>query len=183
MFLHLLRVSNQLIRGYLASSSLKVCPQDKTLVVPFRCWPIDIDQYMHMNNAKYLYCAELSRWYTFPSSGLMSQAFRDKKGLMFLVVENDVKYYQPINPMQKYIISTKVTVDAEDDKWLYYEHTFLEHPDDYASSKEDADSSSPPKKYAVVDMKAVMKQRNGKTIKPSEVIKQSQQLKDWITIK
>ena len=31
--------------------------------IAFRCYPVDIDTYFHMNNAAYLRVAELCRWY------------------------------------------------------------------------------------------------------------------------
>jgi acyl-CoA thioesterase FadM len=163
-----LRVIHQVFRGYI-SKPFKLTP-DKARVIPFRCWPVDIDVYLHMNNSKYLVGAELARWRSFPPSDLMSRAFT-KRGFLFLAAENNLKYHRPINPMQKYVISTKISVD-EGDKYLYYEHSFLEHPDD---------TEDDPKLFAIVELKAVCKENNGKTIKPSELLEDSEYLREWVT--
>lgn len=125
-----------------------------------------------MNNSKYLVTAELSRFQTFPPTGLLSRPL-SKKGMLFLAAENNVKYFRPINPMQKYVISTTITVDDED-KWFYYTHTFLEHPDDVKGDQ---------KTFAVVDLKAVVKENNGKTIKPSALLKDSEFYREWVVLK
>ena len=53
--------------------------------------PIDIDVFFHMNNSRYLQNAELSRWRTLPASNLASRV-ATKEGMMFLAVENNIKY-------------------------------------------------------------------------------------------
>lgn len=125
-----------------------------------------------MNNANYLLNAELARWRTLPAGSLISRA-ASKEGLLFLAAENNVKYIRPIDPMQKYVISTTCKVEAGEDKWFYYRHTFEEHPDDVKGEA---------KKFAVVDLKAVVKQRNGKTIKPSVLIEESEFYQDWVQV-
>jgi uncharacterized short protein YbdD (DUF466 family) len=72
--------------------------------------------------------------------------------------------------MQKYVISTTCTVDGED-KWFYYRHTFQEHPDDIEGTA---------KEFAVIDLKAVVKQRNGKTVKPSTLMQESEFYREWV---
>ena len=81
--------------------------------------------------------------------------------VMFLVVEQSVTYTRPINPLETYTVSTTIKV-SDDDKWAYYSHSF----DAPANPKSD----KPPKHYALVTVKAVMKETSGKTIKPSEVL-------------
>eukprot|EP00558_Chaetoceros_sp_UNC1202_P010991 CAMPEP_0197248282 /NCGR_PEP_ID=MMETSP1429-20130617/37160_1 /TAXON_ID=49237 /ORGANISM="Chaetoceros sp., Strain UNC1202" /LENGTH=174 /DNA_ID=CAMNT_0042709429 /DNA_START=186 /DNA_END=710 /DNA_ORIENTATION=- len=164
-----------------------------------RCYPTDTDIFFHMNNANYLANAELARWRTLGGSGdaLWNRA-TSKQGLLFLAVENKVRYIRPIDPMQRYVISTTCTVD-NDDKWFYYRHTFQEHPNDAKSrvvrggggGSGGADTGTGTctgtgtdklKKFAVVDLKAVVKQRDGKTIRPSELMKESDFYRDWITV-
>jgi|AntRauTorckE5430_2_1112549.scaffolds.fasta_scaffold00806_4 acyl-CoA thioesterase FadM len=161
-----LRAAHQILRG---SLSLPVITPDKTVVIPFRCWPIDIDAFLHMNNSNYLLNAELARWRTLPAGKLLSRAL-SKEGMLFLAAENHVRYIHPISPMQKYVISTTCTVDGED-KWFYYRHTFQEHPDDIEGTA---------KEFAVIDLKAVVKQRNGKTVKPSTLMQESEFYREWV---
>lgn len=161
-----LRCAHQVLKGYLSPPKVS----GKKVVIPYRCYPIDIDAFFHMNNANYLLNAELSRWRTLPAGNLLPRAM-SKEGLLFLAAENKVKYMQPIEPWQRYVISTTCTVDSED-KWFYYKHTFQQHPDDVKGKA---------KKFATIDLKAVVKQRNGKTIKPSTLIDESEFYQQWVT--
>jgi acyl-CoA thioesterase FadM len=165
-----LRIIHQLVRG---SLSRPVVTKDKKVIIPFRCWPIDIDAFFHMNNANYLLNAELSRWRTLPASSVFSRVLSDK-GMVFFAAENTVRYLRPINPMQKYVISTTCCVDHDEDKWFYYRHVFQQHPSDVPLG-------TLPKEYAIVDLKAVVKERSGKTIRPSELIRDSDFYQQWVT--
>lgn len=160
-----LRIAHQILRG---SLSRPVVTPEKTVVIAFRCWPIDIDPFLHMNNSKYLLNAELARWRTLSAGDVLSRAM-SKEGLLFLATENNVRYMHPIAPLQKYEISTTCTVDGGD-KWFYFRHTFQEHPDDVKGKA---------KEFAIIDLKAVVKQKNGKTIKPSTLIQESEFYREW----
>lgn len=160
------RVLHQLARGYFTPPTVSA---DKAVKLTFRCYPIDIDTFFHMNNAKYLLNAELSRWRTLPATSIISR-LTSKKGMLFLAAENNVQYFRPIKPMQRYIISTTCFIDKED-KWFYYTHTFQEHPDDVDQEA---------RTFAVVKLKAVVKQRDGKTIKPSVLMEESEFYKNWV---
>ncbi len=192
MIISTIRVINQFLRGYI--SPLKI-NSNKTINVEFRCWPIDIDSFFHMNNSKYLQTAELSRW------RMIGKIFPNffVKGVLFLVAENRVQYIKPIQPFQKYVISTSVSVDENDDKWMYYKHVFEEHPDDtkvrvmkgHDSSNDktihptnDVDNKiekDDKKIFAIVEMKSVVKEMNGKTIRPSVFIEKSAFFKDLVS--
>ena len=133
-----IRFVNQIILGVIKKHVILESP--KRILNEFRCWPIDIDLFLHMNNSKYLTIAEMTRWrmmYSMGSSGLLA-----KSGL-FLVSEQQIQYYKAINPFQKYVVETKIEYNPEDNKWLWYTHTFLSHP---TNIKKDRD----PIKYAVV---------------------------------
>jgi acyl-CoA thioesterase FadM len=186
-----LRIINQVVRGYLSPPKINA---NKTVDIAFRCYPVDIDGFLHMNNSNYLQAAELSRWRT--TAPILSHLFKKTNGsnsdgkskglFLFLAAENRVKYIRPINPFQRYIISTSIHVDKEDDKWIYYRHVFEEHPDDIAKPKpQEQDSSATrartPMKFAVVDLKAVVKEGNGKTIKPSTIIHDSKYFQEWVS--
>jgi acyl-CoA thioesterase FadM len=157
-----LRIIYQLLLG--AARPLQLSAKGNGLAgssynAPFRCWPIDIDTFMHMNNASYIRVAELARWRAFPKTKLLDGAV--KHGWMFLAVQNDVMYYRPIKPFQKYIVNTSIRV--ENDKFLYHTHTFLQDPSDVKPGKE-------PELYATVMTKMVGKERSGKTLRPSALV-------------
>jgi len=92
-----------------------------TVTAPFMCTPIDLDVYGHMNNANYVRVAELARWRMLMESGLFRMM--SQRRLMFLVVSQEVTYGRPIAPFQAYVVRTAIRV-CEDDKWVYYTHTF-----------------------------------------------------------
>jgi hypothetical protein len=157
MFTFTLRMLNQLMLGFARPSTVTRARGIPSTDVAFRCWPIDLDIYMHMNNSCYLRVAELARWRAFPATGLLGKVMRDK--VLFLAVEQQIRYLRPIAPFRKYVVSTTCTVH-EDDKWLWYRHVFEQHPDDVKPGKEAG-------KYAIIDLKAVLKEQSGKTIQPS----------------
>lgn len=165
MLLFTLRILNQVALG--AFSKVKIhrfnTAGSAYYVVPFRCFPIDIDIFFHLNNAMYVRVAELARWRIFSEAKMYDIAV--KQGAMFLVVKQSVEYKRPILPFQRYIVKTSVSI--EDDKWLLYKHRFEEHPNDVRPGSE-------PKLYSVVDCKAVIKKRTGETIKTSHFLDQSE---------
>jgi len=167
MLLYTLRMLSQVGLGFIKPPKVNLAK--KSVEVAWRCWPIDLDTYFHMNNANYFRVAELCRWRIFPVSGLFFQSF--KKGWMFLAVEQTITYLKPIKPFQRYIVSTKMT--HKDNKWLFYEHTFLQHPSDVKQGVE-------PVKYSVITLRAVLKERTGKTVRPQELIDASAWNKDLV---
>ena len=83
MILFALRIINQLILGSLKKTKLFINHHPHQLhhhphhqnnipyyEVPFRCYPIDMDTNLHINNACYFRVAELSRWRVFPESNM-----------------------------------------------------------------------------------------------------------------
>ena len=148
-----LRIVNQLVLGkYLKLNIVTAANGVPAFDVAFRAWPIDLDTYFHINNSCYFRTAELSRWRIFPQSNMLS--ILAKKGAMFLVAEQTIKYMRPIGPFQKYVVRTSMS--TTDNKWMNYKHTFMQHPDDVKSDKQ-------PITYAVIDVKAVLKEKTGKT--------------------
>lgn len=167
MILYTTRVLNQIFLGYIKKTKIIVTQNnnklDKSYIVPFTCGFTDIDTYLHINNSKYLHIAELARWRVFPQSGLLQESI--SKGMMFLAVEQSIVYLKPIFPFQKYIVRTRVSV--KDDKWMMYYHTFEQHPDLVVDGKS-------PVEYAKIELKAVLKEKNGKTIRPEEMMRWSE---------
>ena len=80
MILFALRIINQLILGSLKKTKVLIDKhhhlhhhQNNTIPyyeVPFRCYPIDMDTNLHINNACYFRVAELSRWRVIPESNM-----------------------------------------------------------------------------------------------------------------
>ena len=143
MITHVARIVNQVILGM-----IKLYPPSSPLVVPFRCWPVDLDLYIHMNNSSYVRVAEYARWRILPSSEFLK--YNELKRLLFIVVDQDIVYRKSIGPFQKYIVS--MSIETMDDKYLIYTQKFLQHPSQVTSDKQPKESS-------------------GKTFRPSEVMK------------
>lgn len=108
--------------------------------------------------------------------------------MVFLAVENKIQYLRPIAPFERYVISTTCTTDddssssSKNDKWLYYRHVFQQHPDDIIRRDDnDEEKDAVPLIYAVIDLKAVVKQKNGVTIKPSALMNESKFYREWVT--
>lgn len=167
------RIVNQLVQGYFKRLPLLKGPQNTTYYdVNMRCWPIDMDAFMHMNNACYVRCAELARWRVFLQSDTLRMT--SLQGILFLAVEQRVSYLKPIMPFAKYTIRTTIT--SSDNKWLHYRHTFQQH-DSQVSNGKDA------MVYAVVDCKAVLKEKTGKTVKIDQLIAHNDFYRDAVTPK
>ena len=156
MIILALRIVNQLILGSLSKSMTIV---NRCVKVPFRCYPVDMDTNIHMNNACYFRVAELSRWRIFVPSGLFQYCAKHR--VSFIVSETHAKYHAPILPFQRYIVSTYIT--TSDNKWLHYTHRFEQHPDQVAVGKE-------PKVFAVIGAKSVLKESTGKTVPISTLL-------------
>ncbi len=168
MLLFTLRIINQLVLGWakpLSITSTKTAPVSYD--VAMRCWPIDMDIFMHMNNAMYVRCAELARWRVFPKSNMTSMS-----GILFLVVDQHVAYHKPIMPFSEYIIRT--TISTTENKWLHYCHTFQQDPTKVKPGQD-------PKIYAVVNAKAVLKEKSGKTLKIDQIAKSNEFYNRFIT--
>jgi acyl-CoA thioesterase FadM len=166
MLLLQLRIANQLIWGMMRKHA-DVNPFEKVVTKQFRCWPVDLDIFGHMNNASYIRVGELCRWRMLAASGMLPKMLKDQ--VAFLVTEQKVTYLKPIDPFQTYNVNTSVTVD-ETGKWALYKHSFQ--------------SISPdPKKavtYGTVEVKAVLKQRDGKTVRAGDYTRSNDYFKRFV---
>ena len=115
-----------------------------------RCWFRDIDFFMHMNNAMYFRHFELARWELLPRTGLLQHAL--KENWMFLAVEQDCKYLKMVRPLTKFECRSSITI--ADNKWLDFHHSLW--------------SMDGKTLYSEGMVRAVVKRRNGKTVRPSE---------------
>lgn len=135
-----------------------------SIIAKFRCWPIDLDVYMHMNNACYFRVAELARWRQSTQAGLFGVAIQ--KRWMFIVVEQNIRYHKPILPFQRYFVRSEMRV--LDGKFTEYQHFF--------QANERADSLV----YAQITMRCVVKHASGKTVTPAEVIETCPGILRWL---
>ena len=85
-----------------------------------------------------------------------------RKRCVFLVSEQRIQYFRAIQPFQRYVVETKMEFNPSDDKWIWHTHTFLQHPYDIKPG-------NLPMKYAEVEVKVVIKEKSGKTVRPSEL--------------
>ena len=171
MITFFLRVLAQIGKGYIKPLHILSKNGQKYYPVSFRCWPIDIDAFLHLNNASYLRVAELARWRVLAQEDLYNIAI--KEGVMFLAVEQNIAYYKPIQPFQRYEVRTSMTV--EDNKWIYYHHDFVQHSQDRSTTNSDdadnySDSYQEPLIYARLVCKAVVKRRSGETFKVNDLL-------------
>jgi acyl-CoA thioesterase FadM len=146
-----LRQGYQLLLGSFAKPIL----ENKYMVTSFRCWPVDMDVFMHMNNASYIRIAELASWRLLPKAGFLTKVFKNRWALV--VVEQKVTYKKSIRPFQRYEVLTNVSVQEGDQKWLQYRHIFRQH-------KDDVKPGQAPVEFATVEKTGVVKDRSGKTI-------------------
>lgn len=155
MLTFVVRVLNQIFLGAVRPTKFHhIRPGAIAFDVRFRLWPIDMDAFMHMNNASYIRIAELARWRILLDSGLHKKQFRN---MLHLVVDHDVKYFYPIMPFQSYVVRT--TLSSSEGKWLKYKHEFL-------SAKKGPTGEE--RVYCVVDSTCVLKKK-GKTIRIDEM--------------
>jgi len=80
----------------------------------------DIDANIHMNNASFVYNAELARWNLAGANGLLAAVARNKWQLM--VGGQAFRYRRAIPPFARYQIWTEI--ESMDDQWLFITQTF-----------------------------------------------------------
>ena len=160
-----LRIINQVILGIFRPVTFRFIPKGLRYDVHFRCWPTDMDLFMHMNNASYIRVAELSRWRIFYQTDYFK--VMKKKDMIGLVVDQKVTYQKQLMPFSPYIVRTTCT--TSDNKWIHYQHVI---------QKPCADDEPKPYVYAVVDCKVVLKQKTGRTVKIDELSTETDFYKD-----
>lgn len=77
---------------------------------------LDIDQYLHMNNAATLVHLEMARWEMGIAAGLSTQLLRD--GIAFLVASNVVRYRRPLLPLQRFEVHSQLIAADDTQLWL-----------------------------------------------------------------
>ena len=121
----------------------------------FRVWPNDLDFNMHMNNGRYLTIMDLGRLHLTFQNGLLGPSLKRK--WMPVLGAAKIHYIKPLNPFEKYELSSKVIY--WDDKWIYLEQHF------YKLSK----PGKPPVLAATALLKALFVGKEGK-ITPDQIL-------------
>ena len=116
----------------------------------FIAHPFDVDIQMHVNNAKYLHIAELTRWQRLTEDGLLTTALNNK--WLFMARQCDIVYHRPIPPFTRYACTVETTHDSK--KWITFKHQFVNLKTDEL--------------YAELDVLACIKLPSGKTVSPVE---------------
>ena len=155
MITYTLRVAYALLRGARTHAGCEKggvfsSPFSKKHVSKFWAHPFDVDIQMHVNNARYLQIAELTRWQALTADGLLGEALKNK--WMFLARACNITYHAPIPPMKRYICTAEATHDSK--KWITFKHRF--------------ECPKTGKLYAEAEVLAVIKLSSGKTVSPLE---------------
>lgn len=101
-------------------------------------------------SCSYLRVSELARWRMLAATGFLSIALQ--KNWMFLIAKQHVTYKKSIQAFQNYTVFTSLS--TSENKWLHYRQSFL------CPKNEEC---------AVVEVTAVLKGKDGKTIRIDEV--------------
>jgi acyl-CoA thioesterase FadM len=85
-----------------------------------RCWPVDCDANLHMNDGRYLSISGLARVALMIRIGL-GEPFR-RRGWRPVAGAADVRYFKEIRPFERFAIRTRIV--AWDEKYFVFEHMF-----------------------------------------------------------
>lgn len=80
---------------------------------------LDVDQFLHMNNASYAVHFEMARWEMAASNGLLRATAREN--IAFIVASSAMRFRRELKPMQTFEIHTEVL--SAGDKDMYFMHT------------------------------------------------------------
>lgn len=115
MIIHVPRVLWTVARGLLRSQpGVGVANKPHTYTARANAL-LDIDQFMHMNNAAYAVHLELARWEMGAASGLLSECFR--RNAAFIVAANVIRYKREVRPLMAFEIDS--TLVAADNRQMY----------------------------------------------------------------
>ncbi len=87
----------------------------------FRVWPFDCDINLHLTNARYFALCDLGRIYLMGQTGILFKVLKHK--WLPIVQAQEVRYFKPINPFQRFEVATRITY--WDEKYWYSEHKFM----------------------------------------------------------
>ena len=130
----------------------------KTLMyqIPFFVGPFDVDLSGHMNQAAFYRLGEIAQFRVAPTLGVWQNA--RAKNANYLMAEQRMKFLKEVPGFKKVIVETRITTD---NKWLNYTHIFRS-----PELGDDNDRNI----CAILDIKIVLKERSGKTIRINELL-------------
>ncbi len=88
---------------------------------PFRCWPLDLDTLLHMNNSRYLAVMDLARVDYIRRCGLWGKL--RKRGQYPIVEAQTIRYRKSIKLWQRFSIVTRIA--GWDVKSFFVTQTFV----------------------------------------------------------
>jgi acyl-CoA thioesterase FadM len=91
----------------------------------FRCWPTDLDIFMHMTNSRYASLGDLSRVSFMIRTGAYGRLRR--AGYFPVLGSSTFRFRRAILLWEKFTVSTSVL--TWDDKWVYLLHKFETNTD------------------------------------------------------
>lgn len=94
---------------------------DQGIEHTFRVLPFDLDENIHMNNARYLNYMELGRYDWMFRSGFFRYALSKK--LISVVANTSIVYLRELGPFQKFKLTTRVSYWNE--RTAFFEHRFV----------------------------------------------------------
>ena len=106
MFTHVPRVLWSVFRGaYLKPQPLTGLPSRPHIYSARVNALLDIDQFMHMNNASYAVHFEMARWEMGAANGLTAKCF--KENIAFIVASSAIRFRKELKPLQPFEIHTE----------------------------------------------------------------------------
>ena len=87
----------------------------------YRVWPLDCDFNLHLTNSRFFSLCDVSRFYYMGQVGALYKLL--KRMWLPVAQAQEISYFKPINPFQKFDVLTKFT--HWDDKYWYTEHQFF----------------------------------------------------------
>lgn len=95
--------------------------RDAVSTVTMRVWPNDLDLNVHMNNGRYLSCADIGRMDLLVRSGLLRMVA--KHGWRPIMSGVSIRYRRELKPFQKFTIETRMV--SWQGRTLVMEHLFI----------------------------------------------------------
>lgn len=95
---------------------------------PLTIAPGDLDPFGHLNNGRYLTLCDLGRYDLIIRSGIWP--ILKKRGLKPVVASIHVRFRRSLQPFDRVTLRTELVF--WDQKWFYFEHTFIKEASVYA---------------------------------------------------
>ena len=158
------RLFNQILSPALGRPLSKP-PGQPASVVHFACWPQDTAEsfFDHCNNSNHSRFGDLARYRILAESGMLQLMI--KENMNWIIAEQMIAYSKPIRMFQRFEVVT--TAKEEGNKWVHFTHAFEDRARGVTLTR--------------IEVKAVMKKADGKTVKPSELAALSPYFKELLS--